>query len=290
MYGEHRDKRSDYSGFFFEYLLSACWKKLYRRFSSWQGLSFIRCFEKQISIFEGHFDLIGKMGGPEETCWVQGPGDRTLVQFLYYHKDIFEIMLPYALDRHPWSQSSISISVFDKLREAIDKSHNGDLMLYTKDTALGFHYLVYFSLLIAGQAIRAIKDRQLDPRVKLTAKNKASVEAFLSSIGAAVVPMKLLQYVLNSTAFKQHIKVWTNNGDSVEALLPKWSEKQDNLLFGKAVQILATLKKGPSKESQTEGGDKVGVIPKETQESRSKDGKDDSDDDGDAPEVCKSIC
>lgn len=87
----------------------------------------------------------------------------------------------------------------------------------------------------------------------------------------------------NGVYSKRHIGVWTNDGASLTCkdLLPKWSEKEDNVLFGNKIQILETSKKGPSKEILAEGGGEDGDIAKE---SPSEDGEDEDDDDSDTPE------
>lgn len=153
-------------------------------------------------------------------------------------------MLPSALP------STAAINIFYKLREAVVNAFDkNDLAyLYTKETALDFHYLVYCVFLLAGQAIRKIKDHQVPLKQAGAKKNKASyaslVEVLKSHISAAVLPMKFLHCVLNSTVFKRHIGVWTNDGECLDDLLPKWSQKEVNMEFGKKRQILAESKKG----------------------------------------------
>ena len=313
-YGENKDQRSKHSEHFFDYLLSACWEKLHRRFCSWQGLGFIRNFEERINLLSGHLDMFSN-----ESFMDRGPGDRTLTQFLYLNKEvIFGTMLPLVF----WDSSSqSSMQVFDKLHDAVIKAYNKDSMcIYTKDTVLGFHYLAYSAFLLAGQAIREIKDHQAPLKnaganlANLKKKNEAGVkkdagakkkeakkeklynslgEAFRRHISAAVLPMKFLQCVLSSTMFKRHIKIWTNNGESLDELLPKWWQKKDNLLFGKKRHILAASKTGPSEEeSPTESGDEDGDIPKERLSEVDKDSDhddNDNDNDNEPPEVSVQI-
>jgi hypothetical protein len=248
---------------------------------------------------------------PNKSFTGPGPGDRTLTQFLYLNGNIiFETMLPLVfLD----SSSQLSMQVFDKLCDAVVKAYKENSMcFYTKDTVLGFHYLAYSAFLLAGQAIRGIKDHQAplknaganlanlkkkkDAGAKKEAKKEelynSLAEEFRRRISAAVLPMKFLQCVLSSTVFKRHIGIWTNGGVSLEELLPKWWQKKENLLFGKRRHILATSKTGPSEEeSPTASGDEDGNIPKERLSEDDKDGDDnDNDDDNVPPEVCKSIC
>ena len=274
-YGEHKLQRAKYSEQFFTYLLSACWEKLYRRLCSWQGLGFIRSFETREYLLEAHLNLIGKPGGPKDNYLDRGPSDRTLSHFLYLNMNvIFDVILP----SFPRKMGSSSIKEFDKLREAVKEAYNGNLKcLYTKDTALGFHYLVYFSFIVAGQLMKGIKDVSLS--LKKKKNDKALKEKYGKYVGAAVLPMKLLQTLLSSTVFQRHICVWTNDGETIDSLLPKWSEKNDNVVFGETVQIVATskegtLKKSPLKESPAEGGDEDG----DTKKSPGEDSNDDDDD------------
>lgn len=223
--------------------------------------------------------MIGELGGPNESYLDRGPGDHTLVVFLHRNKKfIWEDMIPLALtdyNKNSSKQWPLAISEFDKLREAIDKAYMGDLKcLYTKDTAMGFHYLVYLTFLLAGQAFEAINYhcgpaglRAVGARKQIDYQSK--LKEFRAYLGAAVQTTKFLQCVLSSTVFKRHIGVWTCDGESLHFLLPKWSEKKESLAFGKERGILSRTKVGPSKESPSE---------------------DDQDNDDDSPEVCKSIC
>jgi hypothetical protein len=302
-YGEaNPDQRRKYSSQFFNYLLSACWEKLYLRFISWQRLGFIRSFEERVDLLNGHLELIGTPAGPDETYMDRGPGDRTLTDLLFLNEEyLFEHMLPSVLPR-----DTLPLPLFSKLREAVVEADPDNRLkcLYTKETALEFHYLVYCVFLLSGQAIKQIKDRnKVLKETKSTKKEYPSlVDEFKKCIEAAVLPMKLLQCVLSSTVFKRHICIWTNDGESLDELLPKWPQKADNLRFGIKQKFLAESKKGPSKESPTEGGDRGGGTLKETTEgggendsasvSRESPAGDcnDDDNDEDAPEVCKPIC
>ena len=288
-YGLQPSMRTVYSRQFFDYLLSACWRKLYRRFSSWQGLGLIRNFEERVDLLQRHLDIIGTPAGPNKTFMDRGPGDHTLAIFLHRNRVvIFESMLPSVLqhDMH----SPPPKSVFDDFREAVVNANDkDDLMgLYTQKTALGFHYFVYCAFLLAGQAIRAIYD-SYEPLAKNGASTKKSytnaVKNFKDDILAAVLPMKLLQYVLGSTIFKRHIEVWTNDGACLEQLLPKWPQKKDNLIFGKRRHILGSSKKGPLGVRPTESGNEVGEIPNMSHTEDDHDG----DKDEDEVEVCKPI-
>jgi hypothetical protein len=271
-YGAYPDERLNYSQVFFDYLVSACWPKLHKRLSSWRGLGLIRNFEDRVNLLNGHLGLIGTSVGPNESFMDRGAGDRTLVQFLCLNPIVFDAMLPSVLDKNV-----TSVSVFDHLLKAVHNAHQlEDLTnIYTKETALGFHYLVYCSFLLAGQALRKIKDHQAPLKV-VGAERKPDygllVERFKSCIAAAVLPLKLLHCVVSSTVFKKHIGVWTNDGECLKEILPKWSQKRDNMIFGIKREILAKSKKGPSKESPSD---------------------DDKKNDGgvdDVPEVCKSVC
>jgi len=305
-YGENLPERNDDSMSFTQYLLSVCWEKLHRRFCSWQRLGLIRKFEERVDILDAHLAIVGTSSGPKDPFLSRGTGDRTLLNFLYGNKDnIFKKMLPSALpsDMHPQP----SPSVFDKLYEAVVHAHEKKKLelLYTKETALGFHYLVYCVFLTAGRAIKLIKDRSKPLKIAGASKNVSYsefVESFKSHITAAVLPMKFLQFVLGSTVFKDHIGVWTNDGESLDLLLPNWTEKRVNLIFGKKRQFMAESKKGPQQESPIEGGNGDGDTPNESPtgggenddaSEESPSGRygdnDDNDDNDDAPEVGKSI-
>jgi len=295
-YGGYPSLRGDYSVRFFEYLLSACWPKLHRRFCSWQGLGFIRTLEERVDLLKEHIDMIGTSAGPHESFSDRGPGDRTLVHLLYANRDnVFESMVPSVLPLEICQPLPSLNNLREAIVNAVEKGEWRDL--YTGKTALDFHYLVYAIFLLAGQAIRKIKDHS-KPLKQTGATNKASydslVKEFKKQILAAVLPMKLLQYVLSSTIFKKHVHVWTNDGAYLSELLPKWSQKRNNMRFGKKRGILATSKDGPSEEGPNDGG---GDMPEESPTSGlggenvdiSKEGCEDDGDEDHAPEVCKPI-
>ena len=197
-YGEHKTQRKEYSGLFFNYLLSSCWEKLYSRFSSWQRLGLIRSFEEKVVLLEGHLNLIGSWVGPNVDFMEQGPGsgDMTFIKFLYLNRiaifgsDAGSGMLVSVLP----PDLGLSNSIFDKLREAIyEASKDSKSYIYTKETSLGFHYLVYCAFLLAGQAIREIKDHHVGLN-QMGAENKEGyhelVDKFKGRIRVAVLPMK----------------------------------------------------------------------------------------------------
>ena len=194
---------------------------------------------------------------------------------------------------------------FDKLFDAID---GNDLKkFYTKETALGFHYLVYCAFLLAGHAIGRIQDFHVPLKGKRPKNDpdglwEKAVEDFKLRIEAAVFPMKLLNYVLISSVFKVHIGVWTKDGEFLHELLPKWSQKKDNIMFGKTEDILASSKMGPTEKTKTEAGG-ASEAPAESptegggenddaSKGPTEDGKYDDDEDADdePSEVSKSIC
>ena len=270
-YGGNTFQWSEYSKKFFKYLLSVCWEKIHRRFSSWRGLSLIRKFEERVDLLNGHLDLIGTLASPNENFMQRGPGDRSLTHFLFRNDiSVFDSMLQQVLPHDMCYQPPQS--VFKNLREVVRHAFQDDLTpLYTKETALGFHYLVYGAFLLAGQAIRKIKDGRTPLNQEKAEKKKdyhVQVKNLEAYIGAAVLPMKLLQCVLSLTVFKRHIGVWTNDGECVDELFPKWSQKRDDMMFGKKRQILSESKQGPSKKSPT---------------------NDDDDKDDDVPEVCNRV-
>lgn len=282
-YGGDPEQRGAHSTLFFEYLLSACWPKLYRRFTSWQGLALIQTFEERVDLLTGHLNMIGTSAGPSEEFMHPGPGDRTLAYFLELNSaGIFTVMLPLNLPESVMPCQPTE--PFHKLRKAVDtaKRENDLSKLYSAETSMDFHFLIYCAFLLAGRAIRQIKDNHVPLKRAWAKKDKAIYDSlvvkFKDSIVAAVLPMKILHCVLSSTAFKRHIRIWTNDGESLGEIWPKWSRKKENLEFGIKRQILSKFKKGPSDERSTEGGDE-GDTPKESSD----------DDDTSGFEVWKAI-
>jgi hypothetical protein len=279
-YGVNPLSRKVLSLSFYVYLLSACWQKLYKRFSSWRALGLIRNFETRVASFQEHLTIIGEAG------MSLGSGDRTLQIFLYQNrKFIFHSMLPTVPP--PTIENPVQWgSVFDKLHQAVINYNSSpgenSPNMYTTETAMGFHYLFWGAFILAGRAIRDIKDNHAILKNSSKQQDNKQESVFRTCILAAVLPMKLLHCVLSSTMFKNHIIIWTDDGASIGSLLPKWSQKKANLQYGLDRQIRA---KGLSEES--DDGDGNG----------NNDSNNDDDSDGDDDgwlqanlKVCTSIC
>ena len=56
--------------------------------------------------------------------------------------------------------------------------------------------------------------------------------------------------MLSSSAFKLHLRVWTNEELILKHLLPNYGEKGKYLKFGKEREILASAKLGPQSDSE----------------------------------------
>ena len=81
-----------------------------------------------------------------------------------------------------------------------------------RETASDFHCLLYLSFLMAGRALREIKDSYA--QIKLSRKCPAectdAIVDFKMAIGAAELSVRFLVCMLSSSAFKLHLRVWTN--------------------------------------------------------------------------------
>lgn len=268
-YGRAGDKalRSKYSKSFFLYLLAASWMKLHARFRSWRALSFIRELERGIT--EGYvvsqIEEIGNDYGPV-IPQVIGPGDCTLADFFSKNEKFLCEMITYACHTLPDeiriqlsklvnpSPSESEDAIHDKtftfnvFGEAVERTLKEKKPLYTKETALTFHYLLYFAFLMAGRALRGIKDYHQKFKSAAPKKRSEPAQDYKSEIEAAELPIRFLICMLSSKAFKSHITVWTSKGASLKVILPRFTEKRDCMIFGKDRDILALSKQGPDPE------------------------------------------
>ena len=261
-----RALRSKYSQSFFLYLLAASWMKLHSRFCSWRALSFIWELEKGITgdVVVSQIEDIGKDYGFPSLPLGLGPGDRTLADFFSKNKNYLRSMMEDALSTLP-TQLSFRLSklvsnplpsgsedhicnkilTFDAFGEAVERTLTEQKTLYTKETALTFHCLLYLAFLMTGRALRAIKDSHQALNVWKPKLDEEAVEKYKEAIGAAELSVRFLICMLSSKAFKSHMGVWTSGGASLKHILPRFEEKRDYMRFGKDRDILATSKQGP---------------------------------------------
>jgi len=251
-YGRNQAFRSEYSKSFFIYLLAASWSKLHSRFRSWQALGFIRQLELSIT-----GSSLEKMITEDEFQYELelGPGDRTLADFFSRNK----IFLLAMVDSHCKSlpdevksrlshlthSPSGSTLTFNEFSKAAELARKNEAVLYTKDTVLDFHCLLYLSFLMAGNALGDIKDAHLRLNNHNGKKKPDVVETYKLAIKAAEVSIRFLVCMLSSSAFKSHMNFWTDGGLSLRHILPSFDRKREYMIFGKDRKIIGSSKMGP---------------------------------------------
>lgn len=266
-YGRTGDRtmRSKYSGSFFLYLLAASWRKQHSRFCSWRTFGFIQELEKSIGRIaeqaEEYWDSCDSCPFPEEL----GRGDRTLAEFYSKNKKyLCHMMTDTSKSLPPPIQSQLLEQVNSSPSGSEDANNNafGEAVehalkekkpLYTKETAVTFHCLLYLSFIMAGRALRAIKDSYQDlPSCssKMTEERAAMVDEYKTMISAAELPIRFLICLLSSTSFNSHMSVWTLDGAYIRHILPKYEKKAEYVEFGKIRKILGKLKQGPQVSSE----------------------------------------
>jgi hypothetical protein len=249
--GSNKTLRTVYSTSFFRYLLAACWPKLHSRFCSWKALGFIQQLELKITGDELE-QLLKDEDCPKIKSEI-GHGDRSLADFFSsnkifllamvneYYKKLPDEVKSRLLDltQSPYG-SALTFDAFSKAAEL----PSGVLKLYTKDTVLDFHCLLYFSFLMAGKALSLIKDARVQFNQK-SKENDTYKENYKEAIKAAEVSIRFLVYMLSSTAFRSHMDFWTEGGRTLKLILPCFEKKSDYLTFGKDRGILGSAKMGP---------------------------------------------
>jgi hypothetical protein len=266
-----RVERRRYSQSFFKYLLASSWKKLYSRFTSWRALSFVMKLENAIisDVIGKNVKDIGNPFCPPELPRELGRGDRTLADFFKQNKAFLLDMMTDACGKLPESDfskfspgvnppptcSEFVKNIFCPFDKAVVDALSQKGPLYTKESAVSFHYLLYFSFLLAGTSLRKIKESHLvlNAIVK-TPIPQDVVESYKQRILAAELPFRLLVCVLSSSALRFHLNIWTNNGMELKSILPLYENKSEYLTFGMNRGFISLSKKGPQ-VSEGSGGD-----------------------------------
>ena len=264
-------RRSEFSRSFFLYLLASSWEKLHWRFRSWRALGFIMQLEEAIisGRIEKHLTEIGGSYAPSKPPEELGPGDRTLADFFSGNQTFVLDMITTTWKDLP--QTIRSKFPIEKLSEgklpeklfedffkpfgvaAVHARSSKRGPLYTKESAMSFHYLLYFSFLIAGTALSKIKDSLHALKNASASEYEKSTDLYKQAILAAEFPYRLLICVLSSKALRVHMDLWTNHGTELKTLLPVFEKKQEYLKFGKERHILPSSKLGPQNLDDSEG-------------------------------------
>ena len=207
---------------------------MYRRISGWSALAFIQSWFIYEPFFKARIESHDFLHDPELIR--RGPGDKTLAKHLLGNVTALEKLA-----------SKLKLPDFQPLINRAKSGAGpieGEGALYTKETALSFHQLVYGTLIWYGSSLR---------RVKVVWEGDY---ANLASMKSAFMDLKILSrqltYILCSSAFKQHIKVITMKGSGVITLLPKYDQREACLKFGSEKKIRDS-KDRLSGKSQTEG-------------------------------------
>jgi hypothetical protein len=195
---------------FFEYLISGCWRKLYRRVRSWQVLGFISNFNVGPNKLALSIENYKWNSVPMQ--W--GPGDRTLAKFLINNGKIVE----------------------GKLGEGpLLDAARGSGPLYTRETANDFHSLTFKSLIAFG---RSLCDVQLAFSKYHTSSGIQAkfAEDFKDTLWLAAGATKLVFYILCSTSFRHHILMLCRS-QNVGRLMPIYHMRNTYMLFGQDYKI-----------------------------------------------------
>lgn len=237
--------------------------KIHKRLCSWRALGFIQQLELGISdkckVLESQIDAIGTQFGPDELPPELRSGDRTLADFFLKNKNFLKEMAKEVCCSLPNEvRSGLHLS-FDAFGNAADLALGKKEALYTKENILVFHSFLYFSFLLAGRALRDIKDSQvvLCPIKSTSQRYATAADHYKKSIEAAELPVRFLICMLSSNALHLHLTVWTNNGVTLRTILPDFACKKTYVTYGLERSFLASSKLGPnnSRDEADEGED-----------------------------------
>ena len=201
---------------FFNYLLSFCWEKLHRRFTSWAGLGFTERLELTWAELESS-DAIN-----EYSQWdsfnIPYTGDKSLARFLKKHN-----FIPTVLDAILVRSQAIfdrgaesMIPPFSSLIGAIQAEEPA---LFTKNTAKDFHRLVLGTFIMLTAELEQFKThyrtwKQLDADVRDTA---------MQSFRRIGLYTRLLLNILASTSFRAYVMFMAQRG--VKNLVPVFKNR-----------------------------------------------------------------
>ena len=128
---EQRD-RSEYAFKYLSYVLSLCWRKLYKRISTDPGLAFAFGLKDWWPMWE---KCIGHINWDMEPK-VRGPGDHTLASFIKHGRNVMSKMNSEEID---FLDEHKGFKKLYRRIDDLDRPLHSDGPLYTKDTVESFH-------------------------------------------------------------------------------------------------------------------------------------------------------
>ena len=206
---KHDDELTGYGRKFFNYLLSFCWEKLHRRFTSWIGLGFVYHLELtwlQLEIG----DAINEYS-QWESFNIPHTGDKSLTRFLKRHD-----FIPPVLDAILVRGTAFGTGSFSSLIQAVQEEQPA---LFTKNTAKDFHRLVLGTFIVLTVELELFKThyrnwKQLDANVRNTA---------MQSFRRIGLYTHLLLNILASTSFRTYMIFMAQGG--VKNLVPVFKDR-----------------------------------------------------------------
>ena len=194
---------------FFNYLISFCWGRLHRRFTSWVGLGFVYHLEFTWLKLENE-DAINEY--PRwESFNTAHTGDKSLTDFLKKHRFILPVLNALLV-----RAGSFKIGTFDSLIRPVEE---GQPSLFTKDTAADFHKLVFGGFIMLTMELGEFQARYRN-WMHLDAKARKTALLCFRRIGLYT---RLLLNILASTSFRHYITFMVQHG--VKSLVPLFEDR-----------------------------------------------------------------
>ncbi|KAF8336794.1 hypothetical protein F5887DRAFT_985724 [Amanita rubescens] len=203
------DDQMGYGRKFFNYLLSFCWEKLHRRFTSWPGLGFVYHLELTWLKLENS-DAINEYS-QWESFDIPHTGDNSLTKFLKKHD-----FIPVVLDAILTRGRAFETASFRSLMGAVQNDQHA---LFTKNTAKDFHRLVLGTFIMLTAELEQFKThyrnwKQLDANARNTA---------MQSFRRIGLYTRLLLNILASTSFRTYMMFMAQGG--VKNLVPVFEDR-----------------------------------------------------------------
>jgi hypothetical protein len=143
-----------YARHFFSYIISACWRKMLNRISSWPAVGFIYHLTSAFAPVNRYLDK-----AIESFTWEslpqKGPGDRTLVRELRDNAELLPKVMSFGLPSHPAEFQSIDILMSAVKTSADDQTY----AIYNRFTAREFHCLLTAVIIGFAKCLRSIDVR-----------------------------------------------------------------------------------------------------------------------------------
>ncbi|KAF8328010.1 hypothetical protein F5887DRAFT_1009523 [Amanita rubescens] len=230
---------------FINYLLAACWRKMYQGISSWSGLGFVYSLKSLWNLFEIRIKQYNFSKDSELAH--RSLIDQGLADYMVNNPVIMDAL------EQAFPPETPFLSEHQGFQALMMTAKSTEGPLYTKETAPQFHRLLLAALILFGFSLNDMFEKNLNESDVEILEGKKSRFALVKNV------TKLLYFILRSSAFNHHIRIITRGGYEMDLLTHHNKEEDIYLNFAYDHKIRRRPDNSDNKVSYDSPNDDPGV-------------------------------